>query len=116
MTGRAGTPGEFDRRVDVAVDHPAFDGHFPGRPLLPGVALVGEVLEAARAEPALAERIGAAPHIDVVKFLAPVLPGAHLVVRFRVLPQALEFVVDDGDHVAASGRLSIGHPLGGTSR
>ena len=97
---------ELVRHVDVAPDHPAFDGHFPGRPLLPGVALVAEVLEAVRGELALAARIGTAPRIDVVKFLAPVLPGARLAIRFRLLPGALEFRVDDGDHAAATGRLS----------
>ncbi|MDQ2928178.1 MAG: hypothetical protein M3R22_08430 [Pseudomonadota bacterium] len=95
------------RRVDIAADHPAFDGHFPGRPLLPSVALVAEVLEAALAEPTLVACIGTSPQLDVVKFLAPVRPGASLVIRFRVA-RALEFVVEDGDHVAASGRFSGG--------
>jgi 3-hydroxymyristoyl/3-hydroxydecanoyl-(acyl carrier protein) dehydratase len=94
------------RRLDIAVDHPAFDGHFPGRPVLPGVALIAEVLEAALAEPALAARVGAMPQLDVVKFLAPVLPGASLVIAFRITPGGLEFSVGDGDHVAASGKFS----------
>jgi len=103
----ADTPQEsLARRVDIALDHPAFDGHFPGRPLLPGVALVAEVLEAALAEPALAACIGRSPRLVVVKFLAPVLPGASLVIRFHRLPSGLEFVVEDGARVAASGRFS----------
>jgi 3-hydroxyacyl-[acyl-carrier-protein] dehydratase len=94
------------RRIEIGVDHPAFDGHFPGQPILPGVALVAEVLEAALAEPVLAARIGATPQLDVVKFLAPVLPGASLVIGFRLRPGGLEFSVSDGDHVAASGKFS----------
>ena len=96
------------RYVDIAVDHPAFEGHFPGRPILPGVALVAEVLEAALDEPSLAERIGASPRLDVVKFLAPVLPGAHLSIRFRAAPGGVEFVVEENDRIAASGKLSAG--------
>ena len=66
------------RKVEIAVDHPAFDGHFPARPVLPGVALLAEVLEAALGEPALAACIGIEPRLAVVKFLAPVGPGAQL--------------------------------------
>jgi 3-hydroxymyristoyl/3-hydroxydecanoyl-(acyl carrier protein) dehydratase len=94
------------RRIEIAVDHPAFAGHFPGQPVLPGVALVAEVLEAARAEPALAARMGATPQLDVVKFLAPVRPGARLVVGFRLTSRGFEFAVEDGDHVAATGKVS----------
>jgi 3-hydroxymyristoyl/3-hydroxydecanoyl-(acyl carrier protein) dehydratase len=38
-------PDMQSRRIAVARDHPAFAGHFPGQPLLPGVVLLGEVLE-----------------------------------------------------------------------
>jgi acyl dehydratase len=64
------------------------------------------VLEAARAEPALAARMGATPQLDVVKFLAPVRPGARLVVGFRLTSRGFEFAVEDGDHVAATGKVS----------
>ena len=64
-------------RVDIAADHPAFAGHFPGRPVLPGVALLAEVIEAALARAARWRlRSAAAPRLAVVKFLAPVGPGA----------------------------------------
>ena len=34
-------------RFEVPADHPAFPGHFPGRPILPGVVLLDAVLQAA---------------------------------------------------------------------
>lgn len=51
-------------------DHPCLAGHFPGRPLAPGVTVLDAVFQA----------IGAAGHGTVsrlrnAKFLAPVLPG-----------------------------------------
>ena len=87
----------------IAADHPAFAGHFPGRPLLPGVALLSEVLEAVLAEPSLAAAIGPAPRLSAVKFLAPIGPGATLTIRFMATPTALRFEVEDGTRLAASG-------------
>ncbi|RYY52317.1 MAG: CoA ligase, partial [Comamonadaceae bacterium] len=37
---------------EVPLDHPAFAGHFPGQPLLPGALLLSEVLEAMLGVPA----------------------------------------------------------------
>ena len=90
--------------LSIAADHPAFAGHFPGRPLLPGVALLSAVLEAVLAEPALASAVGAAPRLAAVKFLAPVGPGAALTIRFDATrPGSLRFEVAEGPRVAASG-------------
>ena len=91
--------------VRVSADHPAFDGHFPGRPILPGVAVLAEVLEAALAQPALAAAIGATPRLGVVKFLSPVEPGATLSIVFRLGARALEWQVGDGSRAVASGQF-----------
>ena len=91
--------------IAIAADHPAFAGHFPGRPMLPGVALVAEVLEAASADAALVGAIGATPQISVVKFLLPVLPGAVLEIAFQVSERAVAFSVDAGGRPAATGQF-----------
>jgi 3-hydroxymyristoyl/3-hydroxydecanoyl-(acyl carrier protein) dehydratase len=104
-------PDMQSRRIAVARDHPAFAGHFPGQPLLPGVVLLGEVLELLLREAPSA--IGPAPCISAVKFLAPVRPGAELEIRWTAPAGGhLRFEVwrhAEGDppqgQLAASGRL-----------
>lgn len=93
-------------RITIAADHPAFSGHFPGRPVLPGVALLAEVIEAALDMPALAAHIGAAPRLGVVKFLAPVLPGATLDVSYQIVSTRLRFEVCAAD--AGAARMASG--------
>lgn len=96
-------------RIDIATDHPAFDGHFPGHPMLPGVSLLAEVIELVLADALLAARVGSVPQPSVVKFLHPVGPGAHLVVRFDTTERALKFSVRsaDGSFEAASGQFEL---------
>ncbi len=90
----------------VAADHPAFAGHFPGQPLLPGALLLAEVLEAIRSRPALAARLGPRPVLAAAKFLSPVRPGAVLTIDLQ--PDAgergVKFEARCGAAVAASGR------------
>ena len=100
-----GTPVQLT--LDIPKDHPAFPGHFPGQPLLPGALLVSEVLEAARSVPALAARLGRMPTLAAAKFLSPVRPGASLVID--LLPESgaqrgLKFEVRCESTVALSGR------------
>ncbi len=92
--------------MQIAHDHPAFAGHFPGQPLLPGVLLLAQVLEAALADPALAGRIGAAPRLSNAKFLSPVRPGDRIELSFDAASNArLGFEVRCGGRVAASGQF-----------
>jgi 3-hydroxyacyl-[acyl-carrier-protein] dehydratase len=102
------------QRVAIAREHPAFAGHFPGQPLLPGVVLLGEALEVLlRESPAT---LGSAPRVSTVKFLAPVRPGADLEVRWMAPSQGrARFEVwrhapeDPADGVlAASGQVETG--------
>lgn len=64
---------------EVAADHPVFAGHFPGRPIVPGVML----LEWAQAE--ISHALGRSPRelrVREVKFFAPLEPGQRARLRF----------------------------------
>jgi 3-hydroxymyristoyl/3-hydroxydecanoyl-(acyl carrier protein) dehydratase len=54
-------------RLRFAPSHPAFAGHFPGAPVVPGALLLAAALDAL----GLA---GAGTHVASAKFLSPVAP------------------------------------------
>lgn len=58
-------------QFSIPHDHPSLPGHFPGRPIVPGVVLLERVLEAIEAVHAPL----AALRLAQVKFLQPLLPG-----------------------------------------
>lgn len=93
------------RRVPLAfaADHPAFAGHFPGNPILPGVAL----LDAALLDIATACGLDlAACHLAAAKFHAFVRPGTALTLEFE--PRAvgsIRFTIHGDAAPVASGIL-----------
>ena len=94
--------------LTVPAAHPAFQGHFPGNPLLPGVALLAEVLEAVLADAELRPLVGPQPRIGVAKFLAPVLPGAVLELQLKARNGGVHFDLRQGERLTASGHFEPG--------
>jgi 3-hydroxymyristoyl/3-hydroxydecanoyl-(acyl carrier protein) dehydratase len=97
----------------IAADHPAYAGHFPGRPILPGVVLLDEALLALAA---LLGRAAATAQIKSAKFLSPVLPGENL--RLDYLSTAAgvyRFELKAAERVVASGVLAFAAANGASS-
>jgi 3-hydroxymyristoyl/3-hydroxydecanoyl-(acyl carrier protein) dehydratase len=90
-----------------AVDHAhkSLPGHFPGRPVVPGVVLLDHVLAAiACAHPDMPAVAG----LESAKFLAPVLPGEEIEVACRRLASGrLEFSATRAGRPVLRGRAVL---------
>ena len=89
----------------VPPDHPAFAGHFPGTPILPGVVLLDVTLHA------LAAVAGIGPdgcEIVSVKFLSPAKPGDALEIRHDFQAKGtIRFDIAAGVRKIASGNIVL---------
>lgn len=87
----------------VPPDHPAFAGHFPGTPILPGVVLLDAALQAIAAATGIELDTC---EIGAVKFLHPVGPGDRLEIRCEIATGgAIRFDIATGEHKIASGSI-----------
>ena len=71
--------------LPTPADHPAYAGHFPGRPILPGVVLLDAALHALAARQGMPGIHGSA-QLKSAKFLSPVLPGEALTLHYANSP------------------------------
>jgi 3-hydroxymyristoyl/3-hydroxydecanoyl-(acyl carrier protein) dehydratase len=99
----------MSRYLQFSEDHPALPGHFPGRPILPGVVLLDHVMLAAGEF--LDQRDGGEWRIvqaPTVKFLRPLSPAEAVEMVFEGPAEKLRFrmvLADDPDGVVVSGTL-----------
>ncbi len=91
----------------VPVEHPAFAGHFPGRPVFPAVALLDTVIEAAGAVLGSPLVVAGLPR---AKFLIPLKPGDSGTIRLECRTDRIAFEVSRGAERVAEGVLWLRFP------
>jgi 3-hydroxymyristoyl/3-hydroxydecanoyl-(acyl carrier protein) dehydratase len=88
----------------ISPQHPAFAGHFPGAPIVPGALLLDE---AVRALGAPASDANLHCEIATAKFLSVVRPGEALTLEHERAPDgSIRFVIRALERTVASGRLT----------
>ena len=93
----------------VPLDHPAFAGHFPGTPILPGVVLLDVALQIIAKTRGIALDLC---EISSVKFLSPASPGDELVIQHTVSASgSIRFDILAGMRKIASGSIVPGAPV-----
>lgn len=94
----------LERIVTIDPGHPALAGHFPGHPVVPGVLILDEVMNAIQA---------GSPNTIVgiprVKFLSPLRPGEPLCIRIEPAEKGrVAFTCTAGVQRLAVGVMEIG--------
>jgi 3-hydroxyacyl-[acyl-carrier-protein] dehydratase len=90
----------------IRADHPSLPGHFPGAPLVPGVVILDEVLEALIEWRENSQLTG----IRTVKFLAPLKPEQAFTISLCAKNESageVDFSCRAGDRILVEGRLEV---------
>ena len=92
-----------ERMITIGADHPSLAGHFPDHPVVPGVVMLGEIMNVIREMvKANIEFVG----MPAAKFLSPLSPGEPLTIRLDQQGDgAMEFTCTTGSRLIASGCL-----------
>lgn len=86
----------------IEADHPAFMGHFPGRPIVPGVLLLD------RTQRAIESKIGMLIEgLPTAKFHSPAIPGEELELEYDIVKSIVHFQIRCRVRRIASGRFVI---------
>ena len=89
--------------LEIAADHPAFAGHFPGFPVLPGALLLDEMLRAIEEARGIDLRNW---QVSSAKFFGAVRPRDALVLEHEATAAgSIKFTIRVGDRTVAGGTL-----------
>jgi 3-hydroxymyristoyl/3-hydroxydecanoyl-(acyl carrier protein) dehydratase len=92
------------RQVIIPETHPSLPGHFPDNPIVPGVVILNEVMEAVRETSSTPISFLGLP---TAKFLSPLRPGEALAIQIDEDSAGItSFLCTVGTRVVASGSLS----------
>lgn len=96
--------------LTIPENHPALPGHFPGKPIVPGVVLLNHVCAAVQHEAGTEVRCSGFPN---VKFLAPLLPGEAFTISLDFgVEGRVRFACKTRDCTLAQGTLQFEIPAG----
>jgi 3-hydroxyacyl-[acyl-carrier-protein] dehydratase len=89
--------------LEISADHPAFAGHFPGFPVVPGAVLLDEMLYVIQQARGIDLRNW---HIASAKFLSAVRPRENLTLEHEATASgAIQFTIRVDSRKVASGTL-----------
>ncbi len=114
---RVDVDGSIKAKVCILSDSPWFDGHFPDRPVLPGVALMALCLDAVTRAAYQSGQIIKIAGFRKIKFKQMVLPDSEI--DIRITPQSpgpqggYSFEITGADETLCAGLLSVtqGRPI-----
>ena len=93
----------LERIVTIGADHPSLAGHFPGHPVVPGVVVLGEIMNAIRELANVKIEFVGMPS---AKFMSPLSPGEPLMIRLEQQGDGTtEFTCTAGPRLIANGCL-----------
>jgi 3-hydroxyacyl-[acyl-carrier-protein] dehydratase len=103
-------PNSIEAHAFVPASSLWFSGHFPGEPILPGMALVHVVWQAIVREAGKRAEEITLTKLKRVRFTQPVRPGDHISVLITVIEEGSEstysFKVVSGENVICSGGIA----------
>jgi 3-hydroxyacyl-[acyl-carrier-protein] dehydratase len=105
--------GSMHSPIELSTDHPAFAGHFPQFPVLPGAVLLDEALQVIQRERGIDLTQW---QITSAKFLGIVRPGDALRLQHDAPKSGLiRFTIRVANRTVATGSLSNAAPPGSTA-
>lgn len=111
---QSGKENEIEASCFVPVDSPWFEGHFPGEPILPGIAIVHTVEQAILKDIQKNNECVVLDELRRIRFVQPVRPGEYL--KITVLREdaggeiLFSFKVINKENIVSSG-LIIGKKI-----